>query len=42
MGISNNEKKKKWYQIIVFLEIELDFLLIKTWLLANKFKKIKL
>lgn len=35
LGFSNNEKKKSHGQIIVFLEIKLDFLIIKAQFLAN-------
>lgn len=42
LGISNNKKKKQHGQVVVVLEIELEFLLIKTQLLANKFDKTKL
>ena len=42
LGISNNKKKKKWGQVMVFLEIELDSLLIEAWLPIDKLDKAKL
>lgn len=42
LGILNNEKKKQRGRVIVFLGIELDFLLIEAWLPADKLNKAKL
>lgn len=42
LGITNNEKKKKQGLIMVFLEIQLDFVLVEACLLADKFDKAKL
>lgn len=42
LGISNNKKKKKRGQIVVFLGIELDSLLIEARLPADKLEKAKL
>ncbi len=41
LGISNNEKKKRRGQVVVFLEIELDSLLIEARLPAEKLDKAK-
>ena len=42
LGISNNKKKKKRGQVVVFLRIELDSLLMEARLPANKLDKAKL
>ena len=42
LGISNNKKKKRRGQVGVFLGIELDSLLMKARLPANKLEKAKL
>lgn len=42
LGISNNEKKKRQGQVVVFLGIELDSLLMEAWVLADKLDKVKL
>ena len=42
LGISNNKKKKKRGQVVVFLEIELDSLLMEARLPADKLDKAKL
>lgn len=42
LDISNNEKKKRQSQIVLFLEIELDSLLMKARLPADNFNKAKL
>lgn len=42
MGFSNNEKKKRRGQVVVFLGIELDSLLMEARLPADKLDKAKL
>ena len=42
LGISNNEKKKKRGQVVVFLGIELDSLLMEARLPSDKLDKAKL
>lgn len=42
LGMSNNEKKKKRGQVVIFLEIELDFLFMKVRLPVDKLHKAKL
>ena len=42
LGMSNNKKKKKRGQVVVFLGIELDSLLMKARLLVDKLDKAKL
>lgn len=42
LHISNNEKKKRQGGVVMFLRIELDFLLLEAWFPANKLDKAKL